>query len=218
MKSLKLSAVLAAAASLFAGDAFAQCAFDGPAKAYGLTTSLVRAFAGCPAGSFPAPNSQTGTGVPTCSPPYAHSPYEFDDSSYCKVRLRAKLEDPCSTGSSSPCTGITGSISCERIMQPGGNGMIPAHTHGWVLSMVVRVTLDDLDLGDMTVIDFPIRIQLKGPSGGKLIDDFRLESNTLSLDDLIPPCAEVELVSMSLQDPDGMPFAKIGGGARPRGF
>jgi len=211
--------VVIGTSTLVTGDAFAQCAFDGPYRAKGFRTSLVRKFYGCPSTSFPIPNSQTGTGVPTCSPPSSEeSVYDFSDGSYCYFTLLAKHEDPCSTGLSRPCTGVTGRLICTDITQPGGNGTIPAHDDGWVLGMVVRATVDDFDNGDMTVIDFPVRISLPRPHGGTLEDDFRFGSNLLDMSTFLPGCAQIEIVHLTLWDPDGVAFATRGAGTRPRGF
>jgi hypothetical protein len=217
MRSLKLAAVAAVAASSLVGaDAFAQCAFDGPSKAKGFRTSLVRAFYGCPATSFPAPNSQTGTGVPACSPPYPYSIYGFDPHGSCTLKLDAKREEPCSTGFSSECTGLTFGVKCSGILDPGGATLTNAP--GFKLSMVVRTTIDDRDNGDMTVIDFPIWIAVPPAKNGKLSVSTRLSSPLLDLGPGLPGCAELELVHATLRDPDDNPFATLGAGTRPKGF
>jgi hypothetical protein len=215
MKAAVCAAVVVIGTSaLAAGDAFAQCAVDGPYKAKGIKTSLIRSFAGCPSATFVIPNSQTGTGVPTCAPPFAHSQYEFSRPGYCHFSFSAKLMDPCPALGPSPCTITTIHVYCTGILDPGGSTL--TNTSGWVMSMVLRMTLDDPDNGDMTVIDAPVRVGLPAAVDGRfsLLADLPTLQPTLGLSAL-PACSQLELVHATLQDPDGNPFAKLGGGTRP---
>ncbi len=218
MKKFSVLIATVAIVGFAAAGAHAQCAADGPAKAKGLKTSLIRSYAACPSATFLAPNSSTGTGVPTCAPPFAHSAYQFDNrKGSCQFSTKAKLEDPCSDGSGVPCSNLAIQAKCGGILDP--DGVTPTNSAGWAVSTVSRATLDDPDNGDMTVIDFPIQIAFPPASKGKL--KVKTDSNTL-LGDLglaaLPGCAQVEVVTLAIQDPAGQPFAKMGAGTRPKGL
>jgi hypothetical protein len=196
--------------------AHAQCAFDGPSKAKGFKTSLVRAFAPCPSVTFPIPNSQTGTGVGTCAPPFPYSdPRAFArKNSGCTVSTSAKLESPCSMPAGD-CMNVSIKAKCTGLTL---EGVTPsdADDQGYKLNIVTRATIDDRTFGDMTSINFPVSIPFSIPVRGKM----SLETNTNTLlDDLgletLPPCSEVEIVSLSVQDPDGNIYAKLGAGTHP---
>jgi hypothetical protein len=199
-------------------SAHAQCAMDGPAKAKGMKASLIRSFAGCPSITFLAPNSSTGTGVPTCAPPYAHSTFLFDNKKgQCSFKTGAKLESPCKDGSGGDCMNLKIQAKCAGIVE--SDGVTPISGSGWSVSTVSRATLDDPDNGDMTVIDFPVQIAFGIAKKGKI--SVKTDTNTL-LNGLglaaLPPCAQVEVVSLAVQDPGGNPFAKLGAGTRPKGL
>jgi hypothetical protein len=82
--------------------------------------------------------------------------------------------------------------------------------------MVFRATLDDQDNGDMTAIDFAVVTPFPQANKGKLT---MKENPTRILIDLgappFPPCTQLEIVSLGIQDPDGKVFARIGAGTRP---
>ncbi len=218
MRKLTVSLAAVCLVSFAAASAHAQCAFDGPAKAKGIKTSLIRSFAGCPSITFPIPNSQTGTGVPTCAPPYAHSSFLFaNKGSGCSFQTSAKLESPCSFGSSGDCMNLKLKAKCSGIVQ--SDGTTPDDTPGWKLATVSRATLNDPDNGDMTVINFPVVIAFPQPVKGKMSfsQDTNHILNALGLASL-PACSEVEVVSLTVQDPGSNPFAKIGAGTRPKGL
>lgn len=218
MRKLTILAAVAFVGASVA-SAHAQCAFDGAAKAKGIKTSLVRAFAGCPSITFAGPNSSTGGGTPTCAPPYAHSSYLFDDKSgSCDFKTTAKLEDPCSSNSvTRSCFNMSLSSKCKGILRNDGTSPINGigADAGWALSTVTRATLNDEDTGDMTVINFPVNIAMSIPSNGSM--SVKTDVNTILFDlglPSLPACAQIEIVSLSLQDPDGNPFAVIGAGTR----
>lgn len=216
-KLIILAAVAFVGAS--AVGAHAQCNFDGSPKAKGIKTSLVRAYAGCPSITFSGPNSFTGGNTPGCSPPYAHSNYVFDQKSgSCLFKTKAKKEDPCSFNSvTRPCFNLSLQAKCKGILRDDGvtkiNGLADA---GWALSTVSRATLDDEDNGDMTIINFPVNIAMSIPANGSI--SVSGDTNHI-LSDLgiasLPACGQIEIVSLSLQDPNGNPFAVLGAGTRP---
>jgi hypothetical protein len=216
MKKLAVFAVLFAAFA-FTVNAHAQCAFDGPAKAKGMKTSLIRSFAGCPSITFASPNSSTGGGVPTCAPPYAHSSFLFHNKNgSCSFSTSAKLESPCSNSQPGDCMNLSIKASCKGVLE--SDGVTPVSGSGWSISTVTRATLNDPDNDDMTVIDFPVQIPLSVAVNGS----FNSKTNThILLDNLglpaLPACTQVEVISLAVQDPDGNPFARIGAGTRPKG-
>lgn len=215
----KLTTIIAAVAIVGASvaAAHAQCAFDGPAKAKGMKSSMVRAFAGCPSITFAGPNSSTGGGTPTCSPPYAHSQYLFDDAKgKCDFKTSAKKEEPCGDGSGSPCMNLKISAKCSGITRNDGITPISGLTDsGWSVSTISRATLNDNDNGDMTVINFPVQIGMPTPSAGKM--SVKTDTNTILAGlgiAALPGCAQVEVVTLAIQDPSGNPFAVMGAGTR----
>jgi len=221
MKRLTLPLAVVVVSIAAASSARAQCAFDGPSKAKGFKTNLVRAFAPCPSITFPAPNSQTGTGVPTCAPPKDYSLHNggfIPRGSGCSVSAKAKLESPCSAGiGTQDCMNIALKAQCTGVTFV--DGITPTNEPGWSLNIVARATIDDPDFGDMTTINYPVNIVFPQPVKGK----FSLKANTSSILlglglEPLPACSEVEIVSLSIKDPDDHIFAKIGAGTRPFGF
>jgi len=217
MRKLTIFAAVALIGASAVG-AHAQCAFDGPAKAKGMKTSLVRAYAGCPSITFAGPNSQTGGGTPTCAPPYATSQnYVFDDAKgSCDFKTKGKVEAPCEFNSvTRPCFNLSLQAKCKGITHPDTSPIDGGDDAGWSLSTVSRATLDDEDNGDMTVINFPVNVAFDIPSNGGI--SVKTDTNHI-LDDLGLPslvaCTQVEVVSLSIQDPDGAPFAVMGAGTR----
>ena len=216
MRKLIIIAAVAIVGASVVG-AQAQCSFDGPAKAKGVKSSLVRAFAGCPSITFLGPNSSTGGGTPSCSPPFAHSSYLFDDKKgKCDFKTSAKKEEPCSDLSGSPCMNLSIQAKCSGITRNDGVTPISGITDtGWSVSTISRATLNDNDNGDMTIINFPVQIAFPTPSSGKL--SVKTSTNEILAGlgiAALPGCAQVEIVTLAIQDPAGSPFAVQGAGTR----
>jgi len=218
VRKLSISIAAIAALAFMAGSANAQCLFDDAPKAKGMKTSMVRSFVGCSGSiTYAAPNSQTGTGVPTCAPPLPHSAFVFDNKKgSCSFQTKGKLEVPCSDGSGDDCYNLSLQAKCAGINEP--DTVTPISSGGWSLSTVTRATLDDADNGDMTVINFPIQVAFPQASKGKI--QLKTDSNEilagLGLASL-PPCASIELLTLKIKDPSGNPFATLGSGGRPKG-
>lgn len=219
MKKLLISTAVLATVAFLAGSANAQCDFDDAAKAKGMKTSMVRSYVGCSGSiTYAAPNSQTGTGVPTCAPPLPHSPFVFDNKKgSCSFQTKGKIEAPCKNGSGDDCYNLQIKAKCTGINDP--DTVTPIESGGWSLSTVTRATLDDSGNGDMTVINFPIQVAFQQASKGKI--QLKTDSNEI-LDGLglaaLPPCATVELLTLKIKDPAGDPFATIGSSGRPKGL
>jgi len=213
--TLSTGLVLAAATGVRA-----QCNFDGSPKAKGGKFSMVRAFAGCP-----SPNAQLGDGTPACAPPETLSyNYLFDQKiGSCQFKAKAKREDPCSFNSvTSACVNVSVSVKCKGILHDNGvtkiNGVADA---GWVVHTLARTTLHDENGGcpgscsEFTTLDFPVDIGMSIPVNGSI--SVTTDTNHI-LNDIgrgsFPACSQVELLDLSVHDPQGHPFAVLGYGTR----
>jgi len=209
-----LAAVVALGA--YASTASAQCAFDEPAKAKGLKSSLVKNYAACPGITFEASNTSTMAGVPGCAAPFATSSYKFDDAKgKCDIKTTHKVEAPCSSGSPTPCSNLTLKVKCGGINNPDGTS--PNNSPGWNLNTVARATFNDNSNGDMTVIDFPAQFSLPPAVKGKIKGQF--DTNTLLIDlfgegSELPACTAIQLVRLAIADPSGNTFATMGTSGR----
>lgn len=209
------SAVLAAIGLMQLNHvAHAQCAFDGPTKARGLKTSMVRAYASCPGITFAAPNTSTMAGVPACAPPASLSTFKFGPKGQCKISMRANAEVPCGAPAfTAGCTNPRFSVKCSDVTDFGGT---PISDPGWELSLVLRVTTDDEQNGDITIVDTPLGLAIPTAENGKLT--LRAELNELlCLFDPCPtlsPCTSFEIISAHIRDPSGAVFATMGSSVR----
>jgi len=203
----------------------AQCSFDAPAKAKGLKTSLIRAYNPCPSPTLAAPNTVASSGVPGCvnfsGAPVARSAFTFDDKKgRCSLKTSAKLESPCSTGTGIDCSNWTVTAKCSGIL--GLDGATPISGGAWFLNMVIRMTMNDPDGGDMTVYefpvyDFPIKLPFDEPRRGSM----KLRADTTPLLNFwfgpnfaLPGCTAIELLSVAIADPGGDIFAVMGSSTR----
>ncbi|MBI5504990.1 MAG: hypothetical protein HY899_09305 [Deltaproteobacteria bacterium] len=236
---LSLCAIVLVAAC--AGSAGAQCDFNSLAKAKGFKTSMVRVFLGCPSatGGHTSINTATGGGTPACAP-VMPKPYEGDSTGYmfdpqtggCDVQTKAKLEKDCSLLADAngdplglragPCHVTYVKSKCTGIWQDAGGTPINAtEDAGWSLSVLMRISLNDDSNGDMTVIDVPITFGYGNPNNGQI----KLSSSTAEAmagiltivsDTGLPTCTTLQTVTMSIKDPNGLPFATIGGSTRAK--
>jgi hypothetical protein len=195
----------------------AQCAFDAPTNAKGIKTSMVRAYAGCVGGiTFPASNTSTMAGVPGCTPPFPLSPYRFaDDKSGCTISIKTKYSDAdvCpGTIQSGPCMDSTMKAKCTGVLDGMGQ---PSNDPGFAIQILVRTTFDD-GAGDMTISDFPAQFaapQMQNGAFGITIVPF--QSGCELFECLKPPgCTSVQILNVSLFDPDGNIFAVTGSSSR----
>ena len=197
----------------------AQCAFDAPAKAKGFKSSLIRAYAPCPGVTFASPNTSTMAGVPGCAPPNASSAYEFDDETgECSVRASHKVATPCPDGIAASCSVLRIVTKCRGLLDPGGTTL--TNTGGWTLNVIYRATINDTANGDITIIDFPAQFAAPAVANGNLKLTFEIGPCTQGICDLfgsgsdLPPCTQLELLSVALHDPDGNAFGKLGSSGR----
>jgi len=194
-------------------ESAAQCAFGGAPAGKGMKASFIRLHLGCPQITpFPAPNSQTAEGVPSCAPPYPlPSPYTFEAGmkSSCTLTHRLKRVQPCWNGSSDACPSSKLKVKCSGILDPDD---APTNDPGFQLVATVRITADDPTSGDMTVFDLPIEFPL-ATNKGKLTLDAGPE--------LLPPifgplaatsCVQIQFLRILIEDPEGRNFAVAGVG------
>jgi hypothetical protein len=233
MKKVSLSLAAIALVGFCASTASAQCAFNA-VKAKGVKGSFVRNFAPCPGTEHPAPNAETEGDTDACTPVTPKevdgeaTAYTFGPKGSCTVQTQAKLVSACeevegSDGSPlglepGPChiTYVKG--KCKDIVD-GSAVAIDGDDAGWGFATLSRASLDDETNGDMTVIDFPVTFAFGTPSNGGM----KINSNSAEqLSPLVgannaelPTCTSIEIVDVTIKDPLGLPFAKLGGATIP---
>jgi len=237
MNKVTLSLATVALVGLYASTASAQCAFNiEPAK--GVKGSFVRNYAPCPGTEHPSgpyPNTETDGETDACSPVTPKENVDGDATAYkygvkggCTISTKAKLEPLCqeleaADGSplgleSGPChiTYVKG--KCKGIVD-GSDVLIGSGDSGWGFATLSRASFDDDASGDMTVIDFPVTFSFSEPSNGKM----KIKSNSAEAllplvganNSELPECTAIEIVDVTIKDPLGLPFAKLGGATKP---
>lgn len=201
---------------------------------------MVRAWRACPNVTIGNPNTSTQAGTPSCAPIGAAgdtglpgqggTAYLFGDRGACSFKVKDKVVPDCSSLAASgggsldlpagPCH--VGSISgkCSDIRRPGGTEPIDgAVDDGWRLRLLARFTFDDPLGGDMTVIDTPMEFAYGAPDAGKLATSGLTAEALLGAfgvaGSALPPCTQMEVVDVSVVDPGGEVFARMGGATRP---
>jgi hypothetical protein len=216
MKKFIVPVVAVAALGFYASSASAQCAFDEPAKAKGIKSSMIKAMSSCPGVTFASPNTTTMAGVPGCAPPTPLSLFKFDDAKgKCDIKTKHAVESPCSDASPGDCSNLTLQVKCGGVQN--ADGVTPSSGPGWNLNTVARATFDDNANGDMTVIDFPAQFQLPDASGGKIKGKFNtndLLNNLFGPGSALPACTAIELITVKIADPSGNLFATLGTSGR----
>ncbi len=73
--------------------------------------------------------------------------------------------------------------------------------------------------GDTTVIDFPITFMFGDPNNGQI----ELDASTVAWQAIadwppppMPTCTTLHVLKLTIKDPDGLPFAMIGGSTRAK--
>jgi hypothetical protein len=205
--------VFAASGSTTGKPATGACTIDLGKRTKGIKGDLVRSFATCPTDPFPAPNSSTGYGLPSCALPTALSSKRFQtDGGGCKIGLAQKVAS-CVSMPSETCAPLTLKLRCSGITEPDGITMVDGET-GWRLRVTTRVTLDDALAGNVTVSDFPVEVVLPSIADGrvKLATILpELEVSTMPGDALgLPSCSSVQVIDVVLVDAQGNAFARLG--------
>jgi len=234
-----LCSVALVAACASAADA--QCEFNALARARGMKASMVRAFVGCPStlGGPGHVNTETGGGTPACDPiaalsiRYGHdrevTQYLFDpQTGTCDVQTKARIEKDCSLLKDSDgeplglparaCSVIYIKARCQGITRGDGTP-IDVVDAGWSLAIHMSLSINDSSNGDMTVIDLPITQTFDNPNNGKIkLDGSTAQALAWMLYDIsgaaLPTCTSAQLLSVTIKDPYGLPFAVLGGSTR----
>jgi hypothetical protein len=227
MRKVFISLAAIALLSLTASVASASCQYNAPGKAKGLKSSMVRAYASCPGITHAATNTLTNAGVPACTPPFALSNFLFGPKGQCLIKMKTKLEVPCSDGSGEDCHNTRLMTKCGDVRESDGVTLISesGSAIGWNLNTVTRATMLDEDsvdpdtgvvtpgAGPLTVIDFPAQFAFPPGKKGKL----KLKSSTNELlNALFGPgsalgtCTQLETVSIAVADNAGNIFASLG--------
>jgi hypothetical protein len=188
------------------GTGRTQCAFEHPAKAKKFQASLVQAFIGCAtyhgASCCNEANTTTEAGMPACKPPETFN--EVDGSP-----VHGWLWGPASKGTVSikPVTAdLAVSLKLTNIETVSG----PATGTG-SLSVIVRATLNDPLGGDMTAVDFSVAFPVSLTNGSASVKStFNAVFAGPPYNFSLPPCASIEIVSVSVSDEEGAAFARVG--------
>ncbi len=197
------------------GAAAENCGIDLAAKAKGIKSDLVRAFDSCPPISFPAPNSSTGAGIPSCVPPFALSNRRFHEGTgRCRVAIRQETE-LCPDGSGDACTPMTVDLKCTGIVAADGQTLLTEA--GWMLRLIVRSSTTDPVVGDVTVADQPADFSLPQLDHGKL----KFRAVRYELPPFLTPtdllgCTSMQIIDVKLVDSTGAEFARLGTAVFPK--
>ncbi len=238
MKKIAILAAAVGALGLIAGSAIADtspngdppCTYDTAAKAKTLKTAMVRAYAACGGSStYPSPNSLLGaTNTDACAPSAPLSDRLYGPKGACSFGVKAGLDLLQTPGDAKnrcfPDTSVTScgtadvKAKCKDVRESDGATLIQEDQAlpegGWKLNTFTRGTLDDrVNGGAHTAIDFPVTFKF-GPAnkgGLKLKDDSnKALFDLLGFGSALPPCMSLELLSISIVDPDTQVFAVMG--------
>jgi len=195
--------------------AHAQCAFPHPGKAKTFQSGLVSAFVSCGNPGGNVPNDTTQGGVPSCSPPETFNEQAGSPPNgwlwnigkgFGTVRLRPTNNKVISILNP---PGDTKDIAIKMTLRGVVDAAGPASGPG-TLATVARATFDDRANGDMTVIDFPAPFPFTLSNGSASL---KTSANVL-LNGIgqpgLPPCANIEVVSIGVFDENGNQFANLG--------
>jgi hypothetical protein len=233
MKKFTILIVAIAITAITASTAAAQCQFNAIERAKTMKQNFVRAQAPC-IGSTQHPSSDIKTtgdtdaclGVESYENVSAGSstPYQFRRQGGCKIKAKIDALSDCSTltdsdgnslGLSGACTDITFRGKCTQMVL--ADGVTPAHNiTGFQLFTASRASMNDSFSGDLTVFDFPITfkfgtvkngvMKLKAHTAERLQDSFVTPITESGL----PTCTQVELLHLTILDPQGNVFARSG--------
>lgn len=199
---------------LTASGAWAQCAIGHPRKAKQFRSALVQAMVPCGNVGGNVPNVATESGVPACQPTetfneIAGSPpngWVWGPQSYGKVRFLAsknKLLDPLNPLNTQD---LVVSLLLKQVFD--ANGAVSSAPG--ILAAILRVTIEDRDGGDMTVVDqgfiFPFAIQ-----GNKVALKTSVNAVLNAMGEPgLPGCSSIEVLSVWVADENGNTFAVPG--------
>lgn len=234
MKKFSIFIAAIAITTVTAGTAAAQCEFNAIERAKTNVQRYVRAQAPC-IGSTQNPSSDGTTtgGTDSCSGVEVYenvvagqaTPYQFRRQGGCKTRATIDAVNDCSELTdkngdnlgldAGPCVNVKFSGKCTHLVQ--ADGVTPVHNvSGFQLFTVSRASLNDDVGGDMTVFDFPLTwpfettkngvMKLRGETVQRLQEGFVTPASESGL----PTCTQLELIALSILDPDGNILARNG--------
>jgi hypothetical protein len=240
MKKVTLSFATVALVGLYAGTASAQCDFNIVA-AKGVKGSFVRNYAPCPSTEhgITVPNASTEGDTDACTPVLPRevngqaTEYKFSqvpgDEGGCSIQTQAKLVPACeklkdNDGATldgitpGPCHVTYVKGKCFGIVD-GSDVLIGESNAGWGFATLSRASLNDDTNGDMTVIDFPVVFDFGTPKDGGMKIKTHSAAALATLvgpqNSDLPDCTSIEIVDVTIKDPLGLPFAKLGGATVP---
>ena len=111
--------------------------------------------------------------------------------------------------------------TCKGIVRADGVTLISGGVDdGWELATLSRASLNDPTNQDLTVIDFPVSFAYSTPEDGEMFVDSSSAEALLPLvganGAALPACTSIEVVDAKIKDPDGHPFARLGGATVPK--
>ena len=200
-----------------ASVASAQCAFEHPKKAKKLLVSLVQGYLGCGEPyCYGCVNTETEGGVPACEPTetfdqQAGTPtggWRWNElKGMGQVQLKASATFPPNV--LNPPSNSADVLIQLKIKGVVTDGEAPASGDG-SFGLIARMTLNDRLSGDGTLVDFPLSAEFTMTDGkAKLKTSMDTVMNGLPQPGL-PRCSNIEVATMSINDPNGNIFASAG--------
>ena len=199
------------------------CQFDRPMGSSSgsvgtITTTLMQAYVSCGNPGGNTPNVTTAGGVPSCAPPETFhqqdgSPvngWRFSQNpgsgSYGKVYMKRTTAGPNLSGFPQTQRDLYVKLYLRGIVDGGNN---PGSGTG-SLEAVLRVTMEDYQNGEMTVVDFPFSFSVPMTNGSATVVKKLGDVMTGISQPHFPDCSMIEVVSISIRDPAGNIFAVPG--------
>jgi|GEM_PF-1845338 len=80
------------------------------------------------------------------------------------------------------------------------------------------MTSNDATNGDLTVVDLPMRFSYSDPNNGQIrLDTSIVEGIVIDWPPPPPPtCTTMEIIKLTIEDPDGLPFATLSTSTRAK--
>lgn len=196
-----------------------RCDFNAPGRAKLIQMWLVPRYEECVATfTFPGPNDSASTGIASCSPPRRTSSYRFGPHGACKLSVKQSIESICKDPfNGAPCADIQVRLKCSGILDSHSEPIDGLAGGGWLLDYWLRLTMNETERGDQTLIDFPFSFYIVSAKRGVLILDSTINALLAGffgpgVD--LPPCTTASIVNLALRDPDGEIFAVPGSSTR----
>jgi hypothetical protein len=193
----------------------AGCDYEHPRKAKQFKCDLVQAFISCGNLGGNAVNTTTAGAVPACAPPQTPNQQVGTPPNgwqWWEQRSTGKLQFRTIQGAG----GNTGDLKVKLRLRKILDGTGGLASGSGTLSTLARATIEDTVVSspgmgtDLTVIDFPAPFPFPMNNGNATLNT---TANTLLQGLGIPPlpgCTSIEVVDLTVLDPNGNAFAKCG--------